>query len=108
MATKANKTKDFDVDELLAANESHEQKIAEIEDRVGKLEEKILTNECFAVSFCDAAKNDKRIDEVVNEIVDKHDKHKIIINGIAVLKWAAGLVIGGLIGALITVLVVSK
>ena len=101
----ATAKKDFNPDELITANRNHEQKLSELSDRLKNVEGRVLTNESFARSFCDAAQNDKRIDGVIKNSIDEHDKHKIVINAVALLKWLAVLVIGGLIGALITALV---
>ena len=100
--------KDFDPDELITANKNHEQQISELSSQIKELQGRVLTSEDFAKSFYDAAKNDKRVDEVVRGVIDEHDKHKIIMSGLSIAKWASAMIIGGLIGTFITILVSGK
>lgn len=97
----AGKNKDFDATELVKATEDHEHQLKELADRVGILEGRVIGNESFAKSFIEASTESVPLQDTINQIIDKHDNHKLKISGIALLKWLGMLVIGGIAGAFI-------
>lgn len=104
---EANKTStgrnDFASHDFIQRNQ-HNRDINAIKKRLGELEERVGDNEKFAKTFCEARKTNKAIDEGINEAIDAHDNHKLKVNGVALLKWLSVLVVGGVIGALITII----
>ena len=102
MATRNNPLKDFDAAGLVKASQSHEEQLKDLSDRVAKLEDRIIGNEAFAQSFISAQSQDKNIDETIKKIIGEYDRHLLIVKGTSLIKWAGAVIIGGILGALIT------
>lgn len=104
MATSKNK--DFDPAELVSASKSHEEQLKGLADRITKLEGQVGTPSAFAATFATAQGKEKQIDESIIAAVDKHDNHKLKVNGIAIVKWAAGIAVGSFLTWLFTQVVI--
>lgn len=94
--------KGFNPAELVSISQDHEQQLKNLSDRLEVLENRVGTDAAFAETFEKAQRESKRIDETVEKIVDSHDNHKIKVNGIALLKWVAGIIIGSVLTWLFT------
>jgi len=100
--TTNSKLKDFDLEELLGSTKSHTERIESLEGRVADLEQNISNNFWFAEKFVNSQKEQKQIDEAIKGIIKEYDNHNLKVNGAALAKWVGALLVGGLLGALIT------
>lgn len=100
--TTNSKLKDFDLEELLGSTKSHTERIESLKGRVADLEQNISNNFWFAEKFVNSQKEQKQIDEAIKGIIKEYDNHNLKVNGAALAKWVGALLVGGLLGALIT------
>lgn len=93
---------DFASNNLINKIPRHDKDINWIKRQITELNDRVGSNEAFAKSFVLAQKSDKSIDEALNDIIDKHDNHRIKINALALLKWVCAAIIGAVITWLVT------
>lgn len=92
------KKNDFNSGEILRLTSRHDKDIRNIKNRVSKLEERVGTDAAFAESFAASQKTSTVLNTSINEVINNHDKHLLIVKGVTLLKWLGVLTIGGLIG----------
>lgn len=85
---------DFNPSDIIRSTNRHDKDI-------GFLKKKIGDNEAFAKTFAEAAKESVTLEHAVNQLIDKHDNHKVKIGCLAVGK---AILMAG-VGAVITWLV---
>lgn len=90
---------DFVPDQIMRKTSRHDRDITDIKRRLKELEGRVGDNESFGKTFASAQTTEKTIDSAVESIIDKHDNHKLKVNGLAIAKWVVIAVVSAVIGA---------